>query len=121
MATHRFFVPHWRPSSLNSMIGRHWGVVAKLKRADRIMVGTYAKIRDVPRATRKRQVSLEIVLCGRQQETDPDALYKSLLDSLVHARLLVDDSPKYCSLGPVSFARGTKEEAGTTIVLEDLN
>ncbi len=91
--------------------------MAKLKRADRQWVGTYAMLRDIPKALGKRRVSLEVVITGRQQETDPDALWKSCLDCLVHARLLVDDSPRYCELGAVAYRRDG--EPGTTVVLEE--
>ncbi len=117
MATHRLFVPGFRFTSLNAMMGQHWAKVAKMKKADRQWVGTYAMLRDIPKALGKRRVSLEVVITGRQQETDPDSLWKSALDSLVHTRLLVDDSPRYCELGTVTYRRNG--ELGTTIVLAD--
>jgi hypothetical protein len=48
----------------------------------------------------------------------PDSYWKSLLDALVHAGLLVDDNRQHVQLGEVEFERGTAR--ATTITLEDL-
>ena len=63
-------------------------------------------------------MSLEITLAPRQRAGDPDAYWKSLLDALVRARLLVDDRRQYVELGAVTFARGKAKR--TVVTLEDL-
>ena len=120
MTVHRFTIPDWRPVTLNIMMGGTLRNRIKRKKQDREFIGVYARIADVPPATGRRRVSLEINLSGRQKEADPDALFKSLNDGLVHARLLIDDSKKYVELGDVVYSRNKTEPAGTTIVLEDL-
>ena len=49
---------------------------------------------------------------------DPDNLLKSLLDALVHAKLLVDDSAAWVELGEVRVERGGHRK--TVVTLEDL-
>jgi hypothetical protein len=59
-----------------------------------------------------------LTLAPRQRACDPDAFWKSTLDALVHAGLLVDDNRQGCELGEVRFDRGTARR--TVIVLADL-
>jgi hypothetical protein len=57
------------------------------------------------------------LLGPRQRGADPDAYWKSLLDALVHAGLLVDDSPKWCELGPVRFERECRRKPAIQLEL----
>jgi hypothetical protein len=112
------FVDGWRPASLNELLrGGPWGA-HRLKRRDREYVALFANLARVPRATAKRRVSLRITLPKGQRRWDGDALWKSLLDALVHAGLLKDDNPKWCQIGGVEYLRGTT--LSTAILLEDL-
>ena len=117
-ATYRLTIPDWHPSKLNEYLGRHWSVKHRLKRHDAVMVGWYARAAAIPPATGKRRVSLVITLAPRQRAFDVDAPWKSLLDALTGAGLLVDDSPRWCELGTVEFIRGPARR--TEIFLEDL-
>ncbi len=119
MTTHRLFLPNFRFQSLNAQIGRHWAVKAKLKRAEREMVAGYALLGRIPTATGKRRVSLEVVLTGRQKCLDTDNAFKSCLDALTACGLLMDDSPRYCELGTVTYRRDG--EPGTTIILSEVD
>ncbi len=119
MTVHRLFLPRFRFASLNAMLGRHWAVKAKLKKGDREVVAFYARLHGVPKSVGKRRVSLEVVLTGRQKPLDDDNAFKGCLDALVACGLLVDDSPKWCSLGGVSYSR--EGEPGTTVVLTELS
>lgn len=113
-------VPDWRPATLNELTkrGNHFSA-ARLKKRDRKVVDDYARhAAIVPQALGKRRVSLVVVRAGRMQETDPDSLWKSLLDALVHAGMLVDDSPSYVELGTVEQPKG--EAKATRIILEDI-
>lgn len=112
-------IPKWHPARLNAIVG-HWGKRSRLKKADRELVWAYT--RNIAPAAGKRRVSLIIVLAGRQKVCDPDAYWKSLLDALVQARMLVDDSPEWVELGPVEFmwARDTTYSQGTIILLDDI-
>lgn len=109
--------PMWHPTRLNQLLGCHWRA-AKLKKADRYAIRVYAMIADVPKATGKRRVTLTIGLGPKQRAGDPDAYWKSLLDAMKHAGLLVDDNRQHCELAPVVFERWPTK--GTVITLEDL-
>ncbi len=114
---HTIMIPGWAPVTLNQLIGRHWRVVARLKKSDRQTVALYA--RDVPRATGKRRVTLRLTLAPRQRATDPDASWKVLLDSLVACGALVNDNRQNVELAPVEFVRGKARV--TEIFLEDID
>jgi hypothetical protein len=115
---HTLTIPDWQPHRLNQLLSCHWATRGRLKRQDREMIGTYALLAGIPKAKGKRRVSLLITLGPRQRGADPDAYWKSLLDALVHAGLLVHDSPKWCDLAPVRFQRGRRRQ--TAIRIEDL-
>ena len=112
-------ITHWHPARLNQWDGRHWSVRAGLKKADRVLVAWYAKACRVPEAICKRRVSLILTLASRQRSPDPDAFWKSSLDALTAAGLLVNDSGLWCELGTVKFRRG--QDRQTELVLEDLD
>jgi hypothetical protein len=118
MNTYTLTIDNWHPARLNLWDGRHWKVRARHKRADREIVGLYARLAGIPPATGKRRVSLRLTLGPRQRGADPDAYFKSVLDALVHAGLLVDDDRHGVELGDVVFQRGKIK--GTEIVLEDV-
>jgi hypothetical protein len=60
-----------------------------------------------------------LTLGPRQRGGDPDAYFKSVLDALVRAGLLIDDNRQGAELGDVTFARGLARR--TEIVLEDVS
>ncbi len=119
MATHVLIIPGWRPALLNELVGWHWTRVHRRKKADRDAIRAAALEQGVPRATGKRRVSLWVYLGFRQRTFDKDAPWKSLLDGLVQAQLLVDDNSRYVLQGTVEFHRD-RDEPRCEIVLEDL-
>jgi hypothetical protein len=114
---HEFTISNWTPTPLNKLM-RSVRARIRLKKADRDLVAVYARQADVPRARGKRRVTLLVTLGPGQRGADVDSYWKSLLDALVYAQLLVDDSQYGVELAPVEFARGPA--LSTTIVLEDL-
>jgi hypothetical protein len=110
-----FFIPRWHPATVNQLLG-HWAKAHRLKRSDRALIAAYG--RQVPKATEPRRVQLTIVLQAAQRAADPDAYFKSSLDGLVHAGLLIDDNRQHVELMPVRFDRST--DWGTLIDLEDI-
>lgn len=121
MVTHTLEIKGWQPATLNSLLsGRTWHKAARLKKHDRELVTVLARNHRIPQATTRRRVSLVVTMAKGQRRPDEDAYWKSLLDALVAAKLLVDDSPKWCKLGGVVFLRGKDEAIGTQIVLDDL-
>lgn len=111
-------IPNWHPASANRWSGSHWAVRSRVKRADREMVAHYARSSQAPTATGKRRVRLKIVLGPRQRGCDPDNYWKSLLDALKHAGMIVDDSRNWVETPPVEFTRGTQR--ATIIELTDI-
>jgi Holliday junction resolvase RusA-like endonuclease len=104
------------PTSLNKLVG-HWARRARLKRGDRQRVQAAAIDQQVPWAAGKRRVSLIVTLGKGQKRMDPDNVFKSILDALTAASLIVDDSGQWVELGPVEWKRGERQ---TVIVLEDV-
>jgi Holliday junction resolvase RusA-like endonuclease len=111
-------VPGWRPATVNELLRSVAGRI-RLKKSDREMVATYARLQGIPLATVKRRVSLCVTLGPRERGPDPDGLWKSLLDALVHAGLLLDDNCQGVELGAVEFVRG--QARATAVALEDLD
>ena len=118
MARHVLVIPKWHPARINQWEGRHWTVKARLKKSDQEIVWTYSRLAGLPTAEGKRRVRLTIVLGPRQRGGDPDAYWKSLLDALVCAGQLVDDSRQWVTTCPVKYERSA--ERATRIELEDL-
>lgn len=72
----------------------------------------------VPKAAGKRRVKLTIVLGPRQRGGDPDAYWKSTLDALARAGLILDDNRQGVELASVAYERGTRK--ATVIGLTDV-
>lgn len=111
-------IPDWRPTLANELVGKHWAKAGRLKAADRELVAGYAVKQGIPKAAGRRRV--DVMICGpfRGRMPDPDAPLKSLLDALVKAGLLVDDSAEWCELGVVSVDRAKRYE--TTVLLKEV-
>lgn len=116
--THTLTIPNWQPTRTNTLMNCHWATRARFKRNDAALVTVASHEAGIPVATGKRRVGLHLTLGPRQRAADPDAYWKSLLDALVHAGLLVDDNRQNVELSPVTFGRG--HARATTITLEDL-
>ncbi len=113
-------IPRWKPVALNSLMYKHYFVASRLKKEDMKLIAGYWKYSGLPDATTRRRVSLLIRLKPRGRRTDPDALWKVLLDGLVLCGALVEDNDKWCELGTVEYERGTAADWSTSIILEDL-
>jgi len=109
-------IPNWHPTRLNTLLGAHWAVAARMKKADRRML--CVTCHGIPKATGKRRVTLTIGLKPRQRAGDPDCYWKSLLDGLVQCKLLVDDNRQHVECMPVQYERGLI--MSTTINLGDI-
>lgn len=112
-------IPHWHPTPLNKLLG-HWSQAHKQKKADREIIQAYAAIYGMREATGKRRVTLTVLLPKGKRATDPDSMHKSLLDGLVHAKLLVNDSLRWVELPPVQFARMNSGVDGSIVELTDI-
>jgi Holliday junction resolvase RusA-like endonuclease len=119
MATHTLHVEGWQPAKLNELMRVHWSSRRQLKETDYSTVLVEACNQNVPKAEGRRRVSVRYTLGKFQRLPDVDDPFaKSLLDALVRALLLVDDSPKWCEYARVQYQRGPRK--ATTVTLEDL-
>ena len=117
----KIVIPNWHPLRLNQIIGRPWYESVKAKRLQHGMIAMYTKKAGVPRAHKKRRVTLSIYLGPRQRGGDTDAYWKVLLDSLKRCHAIVDDKTKWVELAPLELVALRKRKMGTVIVLEDLD
>jgi hypothetical protein len=114
----RFDIPDYIPQSLNALLPKHWAVRARIKRKDAELITGYFLASGIPRATKRRQVTMRITLGRRRKIHDDDNLWKYILDALVSCGAIVDDKPKWLSKKPVEYDRAPRSM--TTIFLEDL-
>ena len=110
---HTLKIPGYLPPRLNELLRAHWGYRARAQKEADQFVAIYAASDGVPRATGRWKVSLVF----RGSRCDPDARLKLILDALVHAGLLVDDSEKWCLLDPPKNGPGPR---AVVIQLEDI-
>ncbi len=118
MATHSLTIPRWHPAPKNQLLKVHWRIAHRRKKSDREIVAGEALAQGIAKAKGRRRVHLCIVLGPRQRGCDVDAYHASLLDAMKHAGLIVDDSPRWCEITPVTFARGVPHS--TIVTFEDL-
>jgi hypothetical protein len=108
----------WIPTPLNELMGRHWGVAARLKADDAAEIRIAMVNQHIPVAQTKLRLSVLIVLPKGKRAVDPDSIQKSLCDALVQAGALKNDSHLWVEHQPVQFARG--QRLTTYVTLEML-
>lgn len=114
-------LPRWRPPLQNEYRGRHWSVAHRLRCTATDILAAHALQQRVPRATGRRRLTLSVRLAPRQKRWDRDASDKLLLDALINAGLLIDDSDRGLDgRMEVDFHRGTAEDWGCVLYLTDL-
>lgn len=118
MTAYSVTIPNWHPTTLNALLGKHWGKRGKMKRGDFDIIHYY--FLNCPRATQKRRITLKIGLGKKQRGGDPDAYFKSLNDGLVKDGLLKNDSKEWVELAPVEYYRTKDGKPETIIILEDI-
>jgi len=109
----------WLPHSLNKLMNSHWAVRRGLKQGDKDQIRKACLVYGVPKAEGRRHVSVLIVLPKGRRALDADNVYKGMLDGLVEAEVLRNDSHVWCTWSPVHYARG--DRLVTFITLEDEN
>lgn len=108
------FLPH----SVNQLVGGHWGQGAQAKGADMLRIRLECVAQGIERARGRRRLSVVFVQrMGRL--ADPDNRLKILLDGLVAAGVLIDDSQEWLQLGTVEVIRGPGKS--TRCILEDIS
>jgi Holliday junction resolvase RusA-like endonuclease len=111
-------VPGWHPAGINRLLRMHPIKRWRVLRSDAEMVATYARLSRVPKAAGPRRVGLTLVLAGNDRRRDNDNTWKSVLDALVKAGLILDDGPEHLETEPVTYLRA--DERGTVIRLTEL-
>lgn len=104
-------------STLNQLLMGRWAGY-RLKKRDKQIVAVACLADGITKASTPRRVSLLLTMAPRRRRPDRDAFWKSLLDALVACGALVNDSPKWCSLGDVEYQRGESDQMHVT--LEDI-
>lgn len=118
MTEYSIFIPKWRHASLNQLMSCHWREKARLKKRDKNIVHYYT--RKIPKATGKRRIDIHTVLRKHAHERDVDGEYKSILDALVHAGMLIDDNRAGVEIGEATYSRD-HDNWGVEIKLTDIN
>lgn len=116
------WIPGWHPTPLNKLTaGVNPFAASRLKQADRQTIDTAVKVSGVTFAEQKRRVDLHLSFPKGRRSCDKDAYWKSCLDSLVKAGVLVNDSAAWCEPGAVHYFKthGEGDMWGTMILLED--
>lgn len=111
-------IPGWRPPALNELLrGGPWGARRLKAEAKDFFMG-YTLQAQVPPARGKRRISLILTIPKGQRKWDIDAFHKATLDACTHAKLIIDDHPKWAQWGGVTYIR--PGDLSTTIVAEDI-
>lgn len=111
-------IPDWHPSTLNNLLKRHWATRARIKKQDEEFILFYSLAAGVPKAKGKRRVGQVLTLARRDRRRDNDGAWKTVLDGLVKARMLVDDSPDWVETTEPTYERGRFRK--TLIVIEEV-
>ncbi len=110
-------IPGYLPLSLNRLMRSRKLRMSEPKRAaDHFTLA--ALVFRVPKATGKRRVSLVFTVQKGKPKPDPDNLVKVVLDGLVKAGVLVDDSDEWCQLGGIRMEVGKHPK--TMAIVEEM-
>lgn len=113
-----FFIPNYIIPSLNLLVNHHWTKLYKAKKQLVQFIRRYGS--DVPKATGKRILEVEIRNKKGGRIKDEGNLEKILHDALVIERLLWDDSPDWLQRGKIIQNRFNPDViAGTLIRLRE--
>ena len=118
-------LPGWLPTSVNRLLGgrTRGGIIArhKLKQADVAHIGVAATLHGARKATGPRRVDIHLVQPKGRRRIDADNCWKVTKDGLKHAGLLLDDTPRLCRDGDVTYSKALDGGWwGTWLVLTDV-
>jgi Holliday junction resolvase RusA-like endonuclease len=115
--TYRLVIEGWRPALTNELMG-HPMKARRLKARDAEALAEARQSLGVPDPTGPRLVRLTIRGPFRRRP-DPDAPFKSLLDGLTRAGLILDDSADKCRWEQPVY-EFQRERYTTEIEIEDI-
>lgn len=111
-------ITDWLPSTLNAMFRGKFHNRKRLEEQSHEIVGRACLDHGVALALQRRKVSLRLGILRWDHESDRDASYKALFDSLVGCGALVSDRCSGVEIGPLEFYIASRPV--TIIVLEDI-
>jgi hypothetical protein len=112
----RIVIPDWRPPSKNELMRRTIKNRIRLQSKCTDMIIGNSIAQHVPRADGFRAVSLGVCYRKGRRFHDVDAFWMAVLDGLASARMIVDDSYRWCGIHPVEYGYGRPR---TIILLDD--
>ena len=109
-----FMIPDWHPPSVNDVMGSSIKKRTKIKSQAKNIVSAYCCLYDVDRIVKpngelgdnacRRRIKAYVLTKPRTSiRFDLDNIWKYLLDGLVDARVLVDDSNEWLLCDPISI------------------
>lgn len=110
-------IPGWVPPSLNTYLGQHWSVGAKVKKRVAHVVAVACLVAQVPKATTRRRLSVHLSLPRGRKAPDEDNIGKALRDALTACGAIHDDAPEWVESGPYTQSVGP---LGTILRLEEI-
>ena len=116
--TQRIVFDGWQPCLLNVLLRLHPHARNRRLKTDAQVIGLAVRLQGIRGACGPRKVSLVVRSAKGRTPPDPDALWKGLLDGLVHSGALMDDDWKHLVLGSVTYERAPRK--GLVVVLEDV-
>jgi len=108
-------IPGWHPCALNKLVHSHHHRASSFKAKDREIVARACLVYAIPAAEARRSVEIHLVFAKGARACDPDAYWKSLLDALVHARALKNDSMDWVVCRPPAYSRGERQTSFITL------
>lgn len=111
-------IPNWTPTLTNHWYGKHWRVRYKLKRAQNDIVAAYAMQQQIPQATCRRRLLIQVWGWPTGRKPDLDSFDKLLLDAIRDCGLILDDSERGLE-GRMLVEVHRSRERKTVITLED--
>jgi hypothetical protein len=118
MARYVLVIEKWHPYTSNQLMSCHHQQRARLKRIDRHLVMAYCALHRFPVAVGLRRVELTIIRGegDKGRPVDPDNWWKSLLDALVWAKMLIDDGEAYCEHKFIATEHGPQRATRITLI-----
>lgn len=107
------------PPSPNQMRGAHWSKAHRVREDASWAVMKAWSDANRPEAPRA-PASVDVVIHSHGRAGDPDNAWsrlKPILDSLVERRLLVDDSPRWLTLGTITHTKAPPRKGHVAVTI----
>jgi hypothetical protein len=116
-------IPNWIPKSDNKF--KHWSDRYAGSNEAGDLLAVYANNEGIPRISGGyrpvRFMTMRVSTAKRGRLPDPSNMLKCLLDGMVRAKLIVDDSYEWCKWTMPIVERATADRWGTVITIIDID